>query len=216
MTPYYEDDRAGITIYHGDNGELDSGITGGVDLLLTDPPYGIGYVHGAETGPYASRFNGVPVAGDDQPFDPRPWLGIAPKAILWGANHYAHLLPPAAGWLVWDKRVGVGVNDQSDCELAWSNVGATARMFWHMWNGFARQSERDTPRVHPTQKPVALMRWCIERAALAAGSLILDPYMGSGSTLRAAKDLGHRAIGIEIEERYCEAAAKRLMQEALL
>jgi site-specific DNA-methyltransferase (adenine-specific) len=211
MEPYYE--RDGIVIYHGDCREILPTLDAeSIDLVLADPPYGIGYVHGDEAAKsYASKVNQTPVYGDDEPFDPAPLLRFQ-RLILWGANHYASRLPDAAGWLVWDKRCNTGQNDQSDCELAWTNVLTTARTFYHLWNGFLRDSERGW-RVHPTQKPVALMRWCLELVPDAA--VALDPFMGSGTTLRAAKDLGRKAIGIEIEERYCEIAAKRLSQEVM-
>jgi site-specific DNA-methyltransferase (adenine-specific) len=118
------------------------------------------------------------------------------------------------GWLVWDKRCNTVVNRHSDCELAWTNFLTSARICYLVWDGFRRGGgEKGTPRVHPTQKPVELMKWCMLFAPDA--KLILDPFMGSGTTLRAAKDLGRRAIGIEIEEKYCEIAAKRLSQGVL-
>jgi site-specific DNA-methyltransferase (adenine-specific) len=114
---------------------------------------------------------------------------------------------------VWDKRDGLTSNDFADCELIYTNLSGVARLFSHRWSGALRDSERGEARVHPTQKPLVLMRWLIE---LTVAETILDPYMGSGTTLRAAKDLGRKAIGIEIEERYCEIAANRLRQEVLL
>lgn len=142
------------------------------------------------------------------------------KVVLWGANHYADRLPPSPSWLVWDKVDGlesgraVGFNDQADVEMAWSNLGGPARLYRHRWMGLLKSSERDQRRLHPTQKPIALMAWIIANWTMP-GDLIIEPYMGSGPALRAAKDLGRRAVGIEIEERYCEVAAKRLGQEVL-
>jgi site-specific DNA-methyltransferase (adenine-specific) len=101
-TPYY-DDGNGIVIYHGDCREILPHLPK-VDLVLTDPPYGIGYVHGAENIPNATKFSGIPVHGDDEPFDPEIWLKWT--CILWGANHYAKRLPGGGRWLVWDKRAG--------------------------------------------------------------------------------------------------------------
>jgi site-specific DNA-methyltransferase (adenine-specific) len=212
MIPYYEQD--GITIYHGDCREILPEL-GPVDLVLTDPPYGMNL----DTD--YSGFNGWGgkgkewdrVIGDDAPFDPSPWLAF-PNAVLWGANFYASKLPDNGAWLVFNKR-GDGKNSQicfGDCELAWTSLEKkSVRMFSHMWHGVARWSSEGT--LHPTQKPVSLMRWCLDFFPQA--NVILDPFMGSGTTLRAAKDLGRKAIGIEIEERYCEIAAKRLQQSVM-
>jgi DNA modification methylase len=211
MKPYYEDSKAGITIYHGDCREILPQLEP-VDLVLTDPPYGI-----AHPTNYAERGRGVlaacrdypPVHDDDKPFDPTFWLQW--PCILWGANYYADRLPVSSGWLVWDKERPDDL-DQSRCELAWSNFVKGVRLFRWLWNGMMRAS--DEALEHPTQKPIALMKWCLESRWTPQGT-VLDPFMGSGTTLRAAKDLGRRAIGIEIEEKYCEIAAKRLSQEVL-
>lgn len=228
MKPYYTDEA--VTIYHGDCRELISGLA--FDAVVTDPPYGIGYIPAAGgTAPFGKaviltpeqraagfsrsgkNFVGVDVTGDAEPFDPAFLLACGKPTMLWGGNHYADRLPASSAWLVWDKKEGGGSSDFADCELAWSNLGGPARLFHHRWSGLLRAS-RDL-RLHPTQKPEALMRWCLRHPHLSKAALICDPYMGSGTTLRAAKDLGRRAIGIEIEERYCEVAAKRLGQEVL-
>jgi site-specific DNA-methyltransferase (adenine-specific) len=212
LRPYYED--SSCTIYHGDCAEIMESVWFGVDVLVTDPPYGIRYSPSQNSakawGPKTFVGDTV-VAGDDRPFDPRPLLHF-PAVVLFGANHYADKLPPSASWLVWDKRDGLASNDFADCELAWTNLSGVARVFRHRWSGALRASERGVPRVHPTQKPIVLMQWVL---GLCPAGLVLDPYMGSGTTLRAAKDTGRRAIGIEIDESYCEIAAKRLSQEVL-
>jgi site-specific DNA-methyltransferase (adenine-specific) len=214
MTPYYEQD--GITIYHGDCREILPTLdTASIDLVLTDPPYGIGlntnFARVSRGGGSAGGNDWAKVVGDDVPFDPLPWV-IFPKAILWGANHYADMLPSRKGWLIWNKRDMGRSGMHSDAELAWTNFLNVVRCHNQYWQGPYRVGENDG-FLHPTQKPKALMRWCIE---LSGGSqTILDPFMGSGTTLRAAKDLGRKAIGIEIEERYVEIAVKRLQQSVL-
>ena len=212
MKPYYE--HAGITIYHGDCREILPQLPRvSSDLIVTDPPYGVDYVHGVGGGRLAqsTQFADVAVIGDDAPFDPSLILGFYKQAVLWGGNHYASRLPDSPSWFIWDKREGMCENDQADCEMAWSNIGGPARLKRHYWNGMLKASESGERRVHPTQKPIAIMHWCICKAA-AIGTVI-DPYAGCGSTLIAAKQHGNSAIGIEIEEKYCEIAAKRLSQE---
>ena len=184
-----------------------------VDAVITDPPYGISFVHGAGGdgiggGKYVSRFNGVPVTGDERPFDPTPFLTIAPVAVLFGANHYSDRLPAATKWLVWDKRCNLTRNDFADCELAWTNAKGPARLINHYWNGMMRDSEKGAPRVHPTQKPIEVMKWAIKEVGDAA--LVLDPFMGSGTTGVACANLGRKFIGIEIEPKYFDIACERI------
>jgi site-specific DNA-methyltransferase (adenine-specific) len=208
MTPYYE--HAGIVIYHGDCREILPGLPK-AELLLTDPPYGMKYkpLRGSDG---SKRFS-EPVVGDDKPFDPAHLLRLDFKLlVLFGANWYADKLPASGGWLVWDKTPRGAKNGfaAGHAELAWTNFGGSVQKFSEQWGGEAHGAEE---HWHPTQKPVPLLQWCICRA----GSLgtIVDPYMGSGSTLIAARLHGNPAIGIEIEEKYCEAAATRLSQQEL-
>ncbi len=215
MKPYYDDGR-GITIYHGDCREIAPRL-GFKGLVLSDPPYGISYnrEHVPQGKHLPSPRRQVrTVAHDDQPFDPTPW--ITGHAILWGANCYASRLPDSAVWIAWDKVTRNGLDLRiGEAEFAWTNCVGRTRVLRHLWSGGYRAPGDDARAfLHPTQKPVALMRWCIE-IARPSPRIILDPFMGSGTTLRAAKDLGRRAIGIEIEELYCEIAAKRLEQEVL-
>lgn len=206
--PYYDDGK-GIVIYHGDCREILPHLPK-VDLVLTDPPYGINHPTN-----YAARGRGglaacqdyPPVFDDDKPFDPTFLLKW--PCILWGANYYAQLLPPVSGWLVWDKERPDDL-DQATCELAWTNFVKGCRRFKFLWNGCMRAGKEAL--AHPTQKPEALIKWCLILKWTPPG-VVCDPYMGSGTTLRAAKDLGRKCIGIEIEEKYCEIAARRLQQE---
>lgn len=206
MDPYYN--HLGITIYHGDCVEILPNI-GSFDLLLTDPPYGI-------------------FSPKKRPFDlkhqPHEWdivptvevfkmmFEICDKHIVWGFNYFADKLGPCNGLMVWDKKTGR--NRFADGEVAWSDVVGTMRIFRHQWCGAFKDSERGECLKHPTQKPIELMTWCIGHAKNP--KTILDPFMGSGTTLRAAKDLSISAVGIEKEEKYCEIAAKRLSQEVFL
>jgi DNA modification methylase len=209
-TPYY--DHAGITIYHGDCLEILPTL-GKVDAVVTDPPYGMAWDtadlfrkgHNRKRRRPGRNYD-KPVRGDRRPFDPSPWLDIGKRQILFGANHYAARLPVGTT-LVWIKRLDAAFGSfLSDAEIAWMSGGHGVYCFRDL-----SMNAETASRSHPTQKPLPLMRWCLQKTE----GLVLDPYMGSGSTLRAAKDLGRKAIGIEIEERYCEIAAKRLAQEVL-
>lgn len=216
MIPYYSED--GITIYHGDCLEVLPSVES-ADLLLTDPPYGIGWDNPTSLGRLnravapPSTLGGNPIVGDDRPFDPAPLLRF-PRVVLWGANHYSDKLPPG-GWLIWDKTGGGKARTfMADAELAWHNMGHGADVFHHLWLGTFRDSEIREPRVHPTQKPVSLMRWILERWT-KPGDLVFDPYMGSGPIAQACHEMCRRYIGVEIEERYCEVAVQRLAQGVL-
>ena len=216
MKSYYE--AGGIQIYHGDCRALT--LPERPALVLTDPPYGMNYKHAKSAsknakGKHHTRGLLPAVVDDDKPFDPSHLLALETPTILWGANHYADKLPASPAWYIWDKRDGMISNDNSDCELAWVNFGGSIRVYRHVWNGVIRASENGDKHLHSTQKPVALMRWCLLRAKLAPGALVYDPYMGSGPIARACKELGYRYIGCELVEQYCEAAALRLQQEVM-
>lgn len=221
MKPYYQDNA--VTIYHADCREVLPLLTAGsVDLVLTDPPYGVSWNTDSTrfTGgvrPDTRRGNGRSdwgdIRGDDADFDPAPLL-VFPNVILWGANHYADKLEPRT-WLVWVKKhpelFGTFL---SDCEVAWMSKGHGVYAFYKQFPPPSRIAEGAQGKtLHPTQKPEALMQWCM--GFYPDAKAIIDPFIGSGSTLRAAKDLGRKAIGIEIEERYCEIAAKRMAQSVM-
>ena len=214
--PYYEE--AGIVIYNADCREILPHLDP-VDLVLTDPPYGIRQDRGMGGGGYDGFGNGKPrepraYIGDwdrDRPNDDtmRQVIRAGKLAIVWGGHFFSTVLATSGKWLVWDKEQTMPT--YSDCELAWTSLpGNSVKQFRYNGSGLMAIEKN---RVHPTQKPVELIKWCLSLAP--AASTILDPFMGSGTTLRAAKDLGRKCIGIEIEERYCEIAAKRLAQEVL-
>lgn len=217
--PYYE--HNGITLYHGDCREIMPSIAG-VAALISDPPYGMKAVFnktpGRRTGldslpreDYHTR-NWQPIAGDDEPFDPSHLLDF-PIVALFGANHYADKLPACSKWLVWDKRCGSSPDNNSDAELIWTNQQGAARIYYQKWRGIVREGRENIVngwKLAAAQKPLALMKWVIKQCKVPAGALILDPYMGSGTTLEAAYEFGCRAIGIDIDEGNCEVAADRL------
>lgn len=208
MTPYYEQD--GITIYHGDCREVLPEVWFGVDVCVSDPPYGMNWDGRVTRGKNGTgkagptKHYGQTIANDLEPFDPKHLIGFR-SVVLWGFLHFANKLPKGSV-LVWLKRYDTGFGSfLSDADLAWMKGGEGV---------YCRRdlSLQGQERVHPTQKPIGIMEWCIHKAG--PGSVI-DPYMGSGTTLVAARNLGRKAIGIEIEERYCEVAAKRLSQGVL-
>jgi site-specific DNA-methyltransferase (adenine-specific) len=215
MKPYHE--HNGITIYHGDCRPILAAIdTRGFDFLCGDPPYGINYRSNHNTradksgwAQWARDENFAPITGDDKPFDPAHLLHF-PKVALFGANYYASRLPDSKCWIVWDKREDVTPDQGADCELIWTNLQKQTRMYKHLWRGLARRGEENVsrqPKYHPHQKPVALLMWLM-RYADARG--VIDPYMGSGSGLVAAKKLGLPAIGIDVEQWCCDVAIDRL------
>tara|TARA_Y100000310_G_C20479540_1_gene714017 strand:+ start:194 stop:838 length:645 start_codon:yes stop_codon:yes gene_type:complete len=208
VRPYYQDDA--VTIYHGDCREILPQLEN-VDLVLTDPPYGISldtdYTRFRSAS--ARNWNEI-ITGDTELFEPAFLTSVGKTACLFGANYYSHRLP-VGKWLIWNKRDEGPSRVLADGEMAWHNgPGKTVQVFNWFWIGCYRKGEMKQEPLHPTQKPEALMRWCVE--TLSTSGVILDPFMGSGTTLRAAKDLGRKAIGIEIEEKYCEIAANRMSQ----
>lgn len=212
MKPYYQD--SAVTIYHGDCRDVLPNIAK-ADLLLTDPPYGIGEGNAKRIASRENAAKARDYGHAEWDFHPPAYdtivlcVGKADQAIIWGGNYFA--LPPRRGWLVWDKD---NTGDFADCELAWSNLETAVRKFKWRWNGMLQQNmaEKDV-REHPTQKPVALMHWCLSFAPNA--QTILDPFAGSGTTGRACKDIGKKCVLIERDERYCEIAARRMGQEVL-
>ncbi len=202
--PYYQD--SAVTIYHGDCREILPTLSK-ADLVLTDPPYGI---ERFRKGFGTTRFKGHGCETKGIEWDVKPEQGTfdlilsaGRNVIIWGANNFR--LPTSEYFLVWDKEQTV--DNFASAELAYTNLKVPAKVF-----RFSIHKHNQIAKHHPTQKPVQLMAWCI---GFSEALTVLDPFMGSGTTLRAAKDLGRKAIGIEIEERYCEIAAKRMAQEVL-
>lgn len=201
MKPYYE--QGGITIYHGDCREVLPTL-GAFDLLLTDPPYGLG---DRWTG---GTWGSDPMYADakkwDQPIDPSTIsyaISACSNAIVWGGNYFS--LPPSRGFLLWIKEPSM--ETMADAEYAWTTID-------HVAKGYRSHRNPDGKRSHPTQKPLFLMRWCIRHAVSRTEvETVVDPFAGSGTTGLAAKLEGKHATLIELNERYCEIAANRLTQQ---
>lgn len=216
MQPYWTSSDGRYAIYHGNSLDLlDQVGRAGVSAIVTDPPYGINYEASRyETKKSETAFSGV-IAGDANEFDPAHLLVSDVPKILWGGNNFAHRLP-AGGWLCWDKRTSEEADRMfgAPFEMAWCSDRAKFKILRCQHGGVVNADGPGIKRQHPTQKPIRVMEWCIRDVLrLKADSLVLDPYCGSGTTGVACVRLGHRFIGIEIEEKFCEVAVSRIKQE---
>jgi site-specific DNA-methyltransferase (adenine-specific) len=179
------------------------------DMVFTDPPYGISVVGSSgKIGGSVKAKNQVyaKVIGDDADYNPTHLFQLSNRLFVWGANYFSDKLPRGQ-WFVWDKGRPEGTTF-SDAELAWSNFDGTAvKTYRNVWNGMVREGENGA-RVHPTQKPIKL--FCdIINDITKDGDVLLDPFLGSGTTLIAAEQLHRRCYGIEISPAYCDVIVKR-------
>mgnify|MGYP001570954458 CR=1 FL=1 len=183
-----------------------------IDLILTDLPYGI-YSDKKVTGFAKKRIDwglgNWDIKVGKNYFD--EMFRISKNQVIFGLQYYIDCLLPTKEVWVWDKKTGN--NFFADGELAWTSYSGTLRIFRHQWCGAFKDSERKEKSQHPTQKPVELMKWCMRNTK--ENDIILDPFLGSGTTAVAAKQLGRKYIGIEISEKYCQIARDRLRQEVL-
>jgi site-specific DNA-methyltransferase (adenine-specific) len=198
-----------------------------VDLILADPPYGIGEDGSRSKGRIRKdSFNACKhLSFEAKQYPKTEWDNAPPSAeffaemkrigknqIVWGGNYFTAHLTASPCWLVWDK--DNGETDFADCELAWTSFRSAVRYFKWRWMGFWQERmsihERET-RYHPTQKPVPLFKWCVHNYS-KPGDLILDPFAGSGTTALACHALGRRFICIERELEYVNVARNRLLQ----
>ena len=195
------------TLYLGDSREILPTL-GRVDAVVTDPPYGIGADEAAakNKGKWGWKYYGE--SSWDRKRPEKDLMGLISDRskilVIWGGNYFADLLPASSKWLVWDK----GQTDFSlaDCELAWCSFGGAVRRI-----AFSRSKAMQDGKEHPTQKPIEVMRWCIDQLPTGCGT-ILDPFMGSGTTGVACAKMGRRFIGCEISERYFDIACRRIAE----
>lgn len=194
---YHEPGPPDIKIYCGDCLDI-MPLLPKVDLVVTDPPYGIGFssqpTKWSRDNVQRSRENWDSSTPPQEVFN--MMMQISQEQLIWGGNHFN--LPPKRGWLVWAKPPGLPT--YGTAELCWTNIDMPVRHLdcercnGDKWN-------------HPTQKPLKLIKWSI---GFAKQGLLLDPFLGSGTTLVACKELKRNGIGIEINEKYCAIAKKRL------
>lgn len=220
-TPYYDVD--GITIYHGDCREILPHLPM-VDLVLTDPPYGIGMDKAVTMPIHKNKFGKVRTSANygfadwDSQIPPKivfdTMLKISKNQIIYGGNYFTEYLYPTNSWIFWDKKNNPQNGKTfSDGELIWTSLSFPMKKITYGWIGFDYiNNPSKEVKQHPSQKPTPIIGILIN---LVDCDTILDPFMGSGTTLVAAKQLHRKAIGIEIEQRYCDIAIKRLSQGVL-
>jgi len=196
-----------------------------VDLILTDPPYGIdiGKMNFTNSiiGGVAKRNNYKGISDWDK-FTPSKeyfdeMIRVSKKQVIFGGNYFADKLPPSGQWVVWDKRVEDKYsNDFADCELAWTSENKPSRIIRFLWSGMMQGDMKNKEvRFHPTQKPLFVIKKIIDMFS-KENDIILDPFLGSGTTAVACQNIHRNFIGIEISEEYCKIARERLRQQTLI
>ena len=213
------------TLYHADSVELIETLREHApDAVIMDPPYGIGLsVDGTTTAAGGSIYDKSrkkkktwpKIAGDHTGASIGQWINFADQTLLWGADHLRSQLPSYGRFLVWDKLAGLDTfGDFGDAELAWHSKGKASRIVQHRWKGLvawcAGGDDARHVRLHPMQKPIRVMEWCIDQCRLEPDALILDPYMGSGTTAIAAFKRRMRFVGVEIDRRWFDVAVERI------
>jgi site-specific DNA-methyltransferase (adenine-specific) len=193
-----------FNIIHGDCFKIIPNLDlSNINLVLMDPPYGISFV---EKSNEMQRLGYAPIINDDVALDLTPFLSIGKNQIIFGGNFFH--LPISRGWIVWDKQHGKKV-DYGDCELIWTSFDKPTRIITHVWDGFVRDSDKGIKRVHPSQKPIGLIKKLILDHS-SPGDTIFDPFMGSGTTGAACMQLNRHFVGIEIDLDYCQYAEHRI------
>jgi DNA modification methylase len=180
---------------------------GSVDAVVTDPPYGIDHIHAGGRSENNGWSSGLYHGEWDKARPSKEYfdaiLRVAKTVITWGGNYFTDYLPPTMRWLIWDK--GQRNFSLADFEMAWTNQNNASRIY-----DYPRSKALQDGKVHPTQKPVSLMKWCMEVCKIPEGATVLDPFMGSGTTGVACAQTGRNFIGIEIDPGYFEIAKRRI------
>lgn len=190
------------------------------DLAIVDPPYG-----GVTQGGYMHNKMGGGVAKNRNDYHLSLWqcekpskayfdelTRVSKEQIIWGGNYYASMLKDSQCWIVWDKEKPEGVSF-ADCELAYTSFDLASRIYHFAWNGMIQGDMKNKEyKIHPTQKPVALYEWLINKFA-KPNDIILDTHVGSASSLIACRRTNHKYVGFELDKVYYEKAKERLDAE---
>lgn len=205
------------TLYLGDCLKIAPTIQG-VDAVVTDPPYGMKWntdstrFSGGKHKRGDGRSDWGEIELDSRPFDPLPWIEY-PRAVLFGSNHFSHRLQVGTTFVWVKKNEHLFGTFLSDAEVAWMKGGHGVYVFKHSFPPPSRMAENGGTVAHPTQKPITLMAWCLDMAKVPAGHLVLDPFMGSGTTGVACIRTGRRFVGIEIDPKHFKTACDRIQRE---
>jgi len=191
-----------------------------IDLAIVDPPYGEkvgkgGYMHNTISGGVAKRHTyHLALWKQDRPSIDyfKELIRVSKNQIIWGGNYMCDILDTSQCWIVWNKVIPDGVM-YADCELAWTSFDSATKMFTYQWSGMLQGDMKNKEfKIHPTQKPVALYEWLLNKYA-KPGDTILDTHVGSASSLVACHRTQHKFVGFEIDKTYYNLAKARLDAE---
>ena len=217
IKPYFE--TALGKLYCGDCLEIMKEIPDkSVDLVLTDPPYGIDIASKGTVGVgVMAPLKDYGISDWDISAPPQNYFNemirISRTAIIFGGNYFTDKLPVSKCWVCWDKQIPKGFT-KAQIEMLWTNSSSYSRIYPVLWHGMIRDKKgANIVRYHPTQKPYNLITKILQDFS-KEGNLVLDCFLGSGTTAIACEKLGRRWIGIEISEKYCAVAARRIGSEA--